>query len=216
MFSYTNRKGDAYYIHKTTNAKGRQRFTMRRSREGAMEQLPEGMEVAENVNGRVSIRKARKRQILPLEERLVTQLLGEHDRQDYRVEVKGRDIIIQEPNTGMAEIEEMVGRFDSLAILESLVPDAEEPLAREFGADAVERYRGEARDQMRLTLCKAVQYRPALRMRLADATKRLFIVAPKGPFGDDEWWDLPGALPLAEACNRYIRRLGTDEMLEEL
>jgi hypothetical protein len=216
MFSYTNRKGDAYYVHETTTPKGRRRFTMKRCSEGALEQLPEGMEVAENVNGLVSIRRIRKRKILPLEERLVTQLLGKHDRQDHRVEIKGRDIIIHEPDRGAAEIEEIVTRLDPLAMFGPLSAKAEQEMARKLGPDVVESYRSQARDQIRQTLRQATRYYPVLRLRLTDAEKRHFAVAPRSPFDDDEWCELPGDLPLADACNRYIPRLGNEDTLELL
>ncbi len=61
--SYTNVRGVAYYAHKIRTKKGDWRYVMKRDADGALRKLPEGMEVSENVNGRVYIRRERARLI---------------------------------------------------------------------------------------------------------------------------------------------------------
>jgi hypothetical protein len=96
MFSYTNRHGVAYYVHEMRTKAGTRRYVVNRTADGVLADLPAGMEIVENVNGQVSVRAAQARAILPLEERLVQQALTKHGREKYRVEVKGRNIIVHE------------------------------------------------------------------------------------------------------------------------
>jgi hypothetical protein len=110
MFTYTNRRGVAYYVHEVRTKPGARRYVVNRTVAGALADLPAGMEIAENVNGQVSVRAARERAILPLEERLVQEALVKHGREKYRVEVKGRDIVVHEPD------------FDADGVAESMHP----------------------------------------------------------------------------------------------
>ena len=71
MFSYANRKNVTYYLHMRRTAAGRTVYVMTRSSADALETVPPGMEIVENVNAQVSVRMRRKRIITAAEESLV-------------------------------------------------------------------------------------------------------------------------------------------------
>jgi hypothetical protein len=106
MFSHTNRHGVAYYVHETRTKAGMRRYVVTRTADGALADLPAGMEIVENVNGQVSVRAARQPVIDPLEERVVQQALTKHSRERYRAKVKGWGIVILEPDFDADEVAE--------------------------------------------------------------------------------------------------------------
>jgi hypothetical protein len=62
-YSYTNSRGNTYYLHKrdTTLKNGRQQtiyFFARDVRDGAMDEVPSGYQVAESRNGLPVLKKA--------------------------------------------------------------------------------------------------------------------------------------------------------------
>ena len=56
MFTYVNKRGVAYYVHEMQTKAGTHRFVVRRMSEGALAELPDGMEIVENVNGQALAR----------------------------------------------------------------------------------------------------------------------------------------------------------------
>ena len=116
QFTYTNRRGDTYYVHEFRTKAGARRYAMRQKPDAALAELPKGMEINANVNGLVYIRKPRARIILPLEEKLVRQALATHGRENYRVEVKGRDILIHKPNQDPDEIANLLDPVSGFGI----------------------------------------------------------------------------------------------------
>lgn len=57
-FSYTNRHGETYYLHEGTTKTGKPRYFFAKTiRERALDNMPEGFEVAESVNAVVSVRR---------------------------------------------------------------------------------------------------------------------------------------------------------------
>jgi hypothetical protein len=108
MFAHTNKRGVTYYVHEARMKAGARRYVVGRTANGALADLPACMEIVENVNGQVSGRAARAAAILPLEDRLVQQALAQHDRQKYRIEVKGGDITVYEPDSNADELAEIL------------------------------------------------------------------------------------------------------------
>lgn len=96
--TYTNRKGRTYYLCQGVTKTGRPRYYFAREPKGKpVEQIPEGYEIRESVNGVVSLAKARPAQILPEEVSVVEAAVGRHPRsQDYRISVKHDRIEIYE------------------------------------------------------------------------------------------------------------------------
>jgi hypothetical protein len=57
-FSYDNCRGDRYYLHAGKTKTGKARYFFARDiRDGALAEMPQGFEVAESINGVVSVRR---------------------------------------------------------------------------------------------------------------------------------------------------------------
>ena len=59
----SNREGVVCYLHRAAGRGGKVRYTLKRSPNGALPELPHGYEVVENVNGQASVRRTRPRLI---------------------------------------------------------------------------------------------------------------------------------------------------------
>jgi hypothetical protein len=212
VFSYTNRRGVTYYVHESRTKTGARRYLVKRSARGALAECPAGMEIVESVNARVSIRKVRQRIILTLEEEQVRQALEKHGREEYRVEAKGRDLIVHEPDYDVEEIAELM---DPLAAWGPLAQELDRTMRRQMGAAACEKHRQQKRQRVRRHLQRTMRYSPVLRFRLEDPTQRLFAVERMSYRGHGGWLPLTAGQALAAACDRYVPLLGTDELFEE-
>jgi hypothetical protein len=96
--SYRNRKGITYFLHARRTKAGKVRYVFARSvGEGPVDEIPDGYEVHENVNGQVSLAKARPRSISAAEEEAVRSQLEELSRGVYRIEVKSDAVVVHEP-----------------------------------------------------------------------------------------------------------------------
>jgi hypothetical protein len=97
-FSYTNRKGDTYYLHARQTKTGKTRYVFARSiGDNPVGEIPDGYEVTESINGQVSLAKTRPRIISEAEEETVRSQLKKLDRGLYRLEVRDNAIIVHEP-----------------------------------------------------------------------------------------------------------------------
>lgn len=208
-FTYTNWRGVPYYVHAAKTKHGRTRYMAKRSPDGALRDLPDGYEIAENVNGQVSVRKAKPRHILPLEEQLAEWMLKSYGRGEYRVEIKGRHIVIHEPNSDVDEIVEMMHSPDGM--LDALLGNA---IDNKFGPGAWQELRRRRMADTREQMQKNMRYSPVLRLCLEEPTKRLYGVERMCYIGDEGWLWLAGDLPLPEALERYVPLLGTEELFE--
>ena len=128
MFSYTNRKGVTYHLHAVQTKRGKVRYVLTQSPQGALAELPSGYEVSENVNGQVSVRRVRPRRITVAEEELVRKALESHGLDEYRVEAKGRYITVFEPDR---DPEEMAACFAPFALPGNLGQQLESKLRQE-------------------------------------------------------------------------------------
>jgi len=104
-FSYTNRKGKTYYLHRAVTKQGKCRYHFARQvGDRAEEELPEGYEVRESVNGQVSVARTRSRATTEAEEAEVWSALRRL-RPEWRLDVQGRDLIVYKPWRTAGEIE---------------------------------------------------------------------------------------------------------------
>lgn len=213
MFTYTNKRGVKYYIHETRPKAGASRYVVKRTGDDALAELPVGMEIVENVNGQVSVRAARPGAILPVEERLVEQALQEHGREKYRVEIKGRHIIVHEPDRDADRIADV---FDSTGVMDVLGQTLDRMMRQAVGDAAWEALRQQKREQVRQEIEQTMRYSPVLRFRLDDANRREFSVERMIYHDRGGWLWLKSDLPLAAACDRYVPLLGTEELFEEI
>lgn len=98
-FRYTNREGQAYYLHSKSSRHGKPVYYFAKTAgENAVDRVPDGHEVGENANGLVYVRQKRARVITPEEEELIRSKLERLHRSHYCVQVKGKEIVILEPD----------------------------------------------------------------------------------------------------------------------
>lgn len=103
--SYTNRMGKTYYLHEGTTKNGKKRYFVAKSiREGVLYEMPEGRELAESINGVVSVRRidsaAPK---IPEEDLLVVReaLARLEHAPGHKVQVVKGEMVIFEPVGGV-------------------------------------------------------------------------------------------------------------------
>lgn len=103
--TYTNRKGDTYYLGASPTKGGKRRFVFARQPSGEpVAELPSGYEIRENVHGQVSLGKITASAISDLELRQVMAALNAHPHlARCRVEVKGKSVIVYEAHNGVTE-----------------------------------------------------------------------------------------------------------------
>ncbi len=211
MFHYTNRKGVKYYLHGQAGRGGSLKYTMKRDKEGARAELPSGYEVAENLNGHVSVRKIRPRRITAEEEAIVLSALAQHNLDAYRIEVKGNDLTIFEPDTDLLNV---ASDFNPLRNLPGDIGAQLEAMARQqVGDDAVNDYLRDRQSALRRSLEATMRYEPVMRFRLVDPKKREFEVERMTYSGHGGWHTLDFTT-LAEGVKKYVRHLGQESFFE--
>src|SRR5439155_20315612 len=97
-FTYTNRRGEIYYLCQSTTKTGKPRYYFARSQKGTpVEQVPEVFRINESANGRVTLERDRPSQILPEEVAAVEAEIAQHPKpRNYHVGVKRDWIEISE------------------------------------------------------------------------------------------------------------------------
>ncbi len=210
MFRYVNRKGIAYFLHESRTKAGKVRYTLKRSADGAMSDLPAGYEALENVNGQASVRKARPRQIAPLEEKLAQAARKSHGLGRYRIEVKGRHITVFEPDRDVDEIAELLSPFGTLG---ELGRQLESAMRKQLGDAVIDGYVQHKKEESRRWLEETTHYSPVLRFHLQDAERRTFAVERMTWMDEGGWWHL-STLPLPEALETYLPHVGKESFFD--
>src|SRR4030042_2139499 len=112
--TYTNFRGDTYYLHKGKTKKGTPQYFFSKKREGALVvSIPEGYEIHENPNGRIILRKITAKQVtgqeISIVEKGIKQFSGvEH----FKIDVKGKEITVFLPDQ---EIDTLVDHLSDLS-----------------------------------------------------------------------------------------------------
>ncbi|MBN1402804.1 MAG: hypothetical protein JXA74_18320, partial [Anaerolineae bacterium] len=199
--TYTNRRGVTYVLCQGWTATGKARYYFAReavARESGrllLDDMPEGYEIRENVNGQVSLAKVRPSEFEAQEVEAVATALARHPKGHlYRHEAKGRVITVFE----------QVGTEPALAA---------RAIAGLFGLDAVQEARW---------LAQTVEYQrqysrfdAVMRFTLVDREKRLFraerMCYRSSLYG---WLVLARSKPIDELARRYIPALGTERFFE--
>jgi len=191
--THTNRQGITYTLCRGTTKTGKPRYYFAREPQGQpVEQLPEGYDIRESVNGVVSLAKTRPNLIRPEETAVVEAALRKHPKR-YRYGVDTRS--------------------DQIVVFEKMGADLAE-LARGLLGD------GSGRDpaalgQVRELEERWAQFAPVLRFILQDETRRTFRVQRMSWYGAGESWrDLMGSGPIFRLAPQLIARLGTDAFYE--
>ena len=189
--TYTNRKGRTYYLHQGVTKTGKPRYYFSRDKgSNLIDEIPEGYEISESVNGIVSLAKKRPRKILPAEVEIIEAVLKRHKKSsNYRVNVRSEEI----------EIYERVG------------PNPTELLAglnfRLFDSEIGKRLEEEERIYS--------QFTPILRFILYDEQERYFGVKRMCYLGSvDDWIDIGKGGSLGEVAEEIIPLLGTERYFD--
>ena len=151
-FTYTNRKGQTYHLCAVPGKSGKTRLVFAREPRGQpVSEMPDGYEVAESVNGQVSVRKAVPPRIAEAEVDRVRETLDRHQRlAAYRVDAVKDAVVVYEPQ-GAVDPQ----RFRSLGVDPEVIASLErscryspvfrfvliEPASRRFAAERM-CYRG--------------------------------------------------------------------------
>jgi len=185
---YVNRKGQMYYLHRGVTGTGRPRYYFSRKAEGDLvERVPEGYEIYERPNGQVYLRRVQPRRITEEEVGIVEGELGRRRRlRYYKVDVRGKAIVIYEPDQ---DVEELKGVLSPFGLR---------------GEENVERM-----------VVRMLTYTAVLRFVLVDEERREYVVERYCFLGSvDDWIGTGEPGGLRELAERYVKHLGEESFYE--
>jgi hypothetical protein len=192
--TYTNRKGRTYTLCRGTTKTGKPRYFFVRDPKGreVVEEIPEGHEIRESVNGIVSLAKERPQQIRPEEVAAVESAVERHPKShNYRVDVKQDQIVIYErvgtdPDDWIPEFEQRFSLF-----------------------------RWRAGKRLREFMDQRAQFTPVMRFTLYDKDTRAFYAERWCYRGSiDDWIHVLSSNPVEDMARALIPTLGTDAFFE--
>jgi hypothetical protein len=183
--TYTNRKGQSYYLCEVASKRGKKRCVFAKAITGTpVTALPKGYEITESVNGVVSLRKTGASSIPESEVEVVRQALSEHKLGAYCVEAKKDAIIVFQPLGAVADANFM-RRLEGMG----------STLAAEFN--------------------RHVRFDPIMRFVLVDAESREFEAERMCYRSSvDGWLSLHATQKLPALCKRYFPHLGEESFFE--
>jgi hypothetical protein len=190
--TYTNRKGFTYYLNKGVTKTGKPRFYFARERKGEpVEEIPQGYQIDESVNGIVSMVKTRPQLIQPEELASVEAALKRHPKaRNYRVAFKKDQIIIYEA---------IGGGMDSLRSI--------------FGQAGLNIAGFEERLQTELD--RYTQFTPVMRFILDDQETREFHAERWSYLGSiDDWIYAGHSGKIDQLAKKLTPKLGTNEFYQ--
>lgn len=190
--TYTNCKNVTYSLGQTTTKTGKPRYTF--SREPAkqpVEQVPEGWEISESINGVVTLAKAKPKLILADELAVVeAQLRRLPKAARYRCEAKGNQI----------------------AIYENARPDMTKMMSEMIKQGMLIR----PREAERLSQLEEdfAHFSPVMRFTLSDPEHRRFLAERMVYRGEGYWRTVDQEGSIFELATRLVPTLGTEEFFE--
>lgn len=184
VYRYTNRKGRHYYLHQRRTKAGKARHVFTREvGDGALNAIPDGFEVRENVNGIVSLAQSRAKQskaITELEEQAVRTALAALALDEYRLEARGSIVTIFEPDRHKTD--GVTPLADHAVFMPPPVPSK--------------------------SWLKRVRFEPVLRFVLAHHRARVFHVERMTYRGNGGWSHPLGQGKIADLAKEFLRHLG--------
>ena len=190
--TYTNRKGFTYFLCKGVTKTGKPRYYFSREQKGeSVEEIPQGYQIDESVNGIVSLVKARPQLVLPEELMSVESALKKHSKgRNYRVAVKHNQIVIYE----------------------GLGPDLKS-LSAIFDAEMIRQ--PEVAGRLQVEMDRYTQYTPVMRFILEDAEGRTFVAQRWCYRGSiDDWIYAGHSGKIDVLAKKLVPKLGTDDFYE--
>jgi len=190
VLTYTNRKGDEYYLHQGLTKKGNARYFFSRKKDGKLaERTPQGYEIYENPNGLVFLRKAQPKVFSDEEIATIENGIREHtDLEFYEIDVKANTITIFLPLQDVESLRE-------LAHLHTL----------------------KSPEQITNVIRKVITFGPEMQLVLTDKENRLFCLKRycyRGP--EARWITLQTSSGLEPLAKKYFTHLGKDSFFDLL
>ena len=189
--TYTNRKGYTYYLCQGLTKKGNPRYFFSRTpRDTVLEEIPQGYEIRESVNGNVSLARIRPIQLLDSEISAVQEALDAHPKARlYRKDVKPRQI----------------------TIYESLAADLGHFSNRLKGLLGSEEQTQNLMQQMQEEEYRRAQFTPVMQFTLTDDEHRFFVAERMCYRGSvEDWIQIETGKTMDELCAELIHKLGTE------
>jgi hypothetical protein len=189
MVTYTNRKGQTYYLRQGQTSKGNPKYHFAQHQEGGdlVDEIPAGYEIYENPNGRVFLRRIPAQTITPEE---VTAVRGGMQRyghlERFIIDVKKNAILVYTPDQDVDML------LDALSSIAGLIP-------------------GGAQEKLESILT----YSPMLQFVLVDKANRLFQAYRFTFFSDfDDWMPIGTEGDLPALVKEYASHLEQDSYYE--
>lgn len=188
--SYTNRKGQVYYLHVGRTKTGKRRYIVAKTiGAGALAELPAGFEIVESINAVVSVRRIAPSasKVPELDLARVRAELAKHPRlHRYRADVVKGEIIVFEPLGGLPD---EVARHLTASL--------------QLAPFQIEQHRRE--------LDKRTHYAPVLGFAPIDDQYAVFRMTYRG---DGGWSRALARGPLGSLVPEYLKTLGTPAFFE--
>jgi hypothetical protein len=188
--TYTNAKEQTYFLHRAFTKLGKPKYYFSMKRDGPLADcIPEGFEIYENPNAQVFLRRIPPKIITEEERQIVADGMRKYAGvQDYKIEVKGRAIVIYPADQDR----------DALA-----------RIFRDYASSPEEQAR------IMKVLQQNLHYSPMLQFILEDEKRRLFMAQRFCFRGAIEDWIGIGALDtLTNLVRTYVKHLGKESYFD--
>lgn len=186
---HTNRKGQTYYLHKSTTKTGKPRYYFSMKGEGDLvESIPDGFEIYENPNAQVYLRRTRPKIITDDEIAVVEKGMKRYCQlENYLIDVKKNIIAVYEPDQD-------VDRLSQILSFASMRKAGVKDMLTEF-----------------------LTYSPMLQFVLIDKEKRIFVTQRYCSLGSiDDWIEIGELDTLKNLVKTYVKHLGQETYFELL
>lgn len=226
LASYINRIGHEYFVHQGVTKTGKPKYFASQKREGAIAQLPDGLVFGENINGMVTIQRPKPMLVPEAEIELVKQAVAKFKHlKSYRVESKGKAILIYEP-MGMESIKELakMSSYSMLADLQSMFGStfdaAISKVAQDMGISVDDLKKADAHaaaEKRKKTvehMIRNVQYDAVLKFTF-DPSLGEYQVERRCYRGEEQWLAV-GYGKLEKMLKKFVRHIGKESFFESM
>jgi len=182
---HTNRRGQAFYLHKGTTKTGKAKYFFSLNNHGELvDAVPQGFEIYENPNAQVFLRREQPKLITDEEQAIVEEGLKRYCPQERcRVDVRQGAITVFAPDQNLAELENTIGFLSELK-----------------ATGVFDRF---------------TSYSPLLQFVLINKERRTFITRRYCFLGSvDDWIEIGRPDRLTTVVKKFVRHLGQDSFYE--
>jgi len=188
--TYTNAKGQTYFLHQGRTKTGKPTYYFALKREGPLaDSIPDGYEMYENPNAQVFLRRIPPQLITDEERQIVADGMRKYASvRDYKIDVKGKALVVY-----LADQDS-----DALAGIFRDYPSSPEEKAR-----------------LMTVLRQQLHYSPMLQFILADEKRRCFWPQRYCFRGSiDDWIGIGLPDTLSNVVKMYVKHLGNESYFE--